>query len=338
MRAVIIDEPKKMRVGDWTDPSPGRGEVLVKIKATGVCAGDLYYYLGKNPYAFYPQVCGHEIAGSIYGVGEDVSGLEIGAPVVVEPFINCGHCYPCKIGKGNCCRNLQIIGVHKPGGFGEFVSAPARLVHPIPESMSYATASFAEPVAIGVQASRRGKIGPDDDVLILGCGPIGLALIEVVRSKGANVIATDLRKSKIKVAQSLGVDVVLGDEGLSDYINKRTNDEGMPVVIEAAGSPLAMQKAVELVAPGGRVIIVGLLNQGVTVEFPGLDLTRKEMTVLGSRASVNCFPEAIELLSTGAISYPSLSTQFSMWDAPEVLKDIVSNPDYVEKAVLVMDK
>ena len=158
MKAAIMDAPGAMRVGDWQTPRPGPGEVLVSVGAAGICAGDMYFYLGKNPYARYPQVCGHEIAGTVAEVGAGVSGLERGARVVVEPFLGCGTCYPCRVGKPNCCANLQIIGAHRPGGFAEFVVAPAQHIHRVPDGMSMALASFVEPVAIGVQACRRGAV------------------------------------------------------------------------------------------------------------------------------------------------------------------------------------
>src|SRR6185312_13495232 len=149
----------------------------------GLCAGDLHIYLGKNPYVTFPRVGGHEIAGVISAVGPGVKGVAIGERVVVEPFIGCGHCCPCRIGKRNCCANLSIIGVHRDGGFAERVIAPAANLHPIPSDMSDFEASFAEPVAIGVQACRRGEVTAGDRVLVLGAGPIGLAIGEVARAR-----------------------------------------------------------------------------------------------------------------------------------------------------------
>jgi L-gulonate 5-dehydrogenase len=309
--------------------------VLVAVGAAGICAGDMYFYLGKNPYAIYPQVCGHEIAGVITEIGEGVTGLEPGTPVVVEPFLGCGTCYPCRVGKSNCCANLQIIGVHRPGGYADYLTAPATHIHRIPAGLSLAFASFAEPVAIGVQACRRGEVSADEYVLILGCGPIGLALIEVAKARGAHIVATDISPARLEFAATLGAETLLADENLVAKILEQTNGEGAPVVIEATGSPKAMEQTVELVAAGGRIVIVGLVKQGVSVSFPGLDFTRKEMTVVGSRASVNCFPESLQLLASGAITYPQVATEFSLWDAPQVFANLAENPGMVHKGVLV---
>lgn len=178
MKAAIFDAPHQMHVGHWGNPEVGLDDVLVSVKAAGICAGDLYIYAGKNPYTKYPIIGGHEICGVVAGTGSNVTGLERGQLVVVEPFLSCGHCYPCRVGKPNCCANLQTIGVHRAGGYAEFVVAPATHVHAVPPGMSPLWASFAQPVTIAIHACRRGEVSAGEYVLILGCGPIGLALIE----------------------------------------------------------------------------------------------------------------------------------------------------------------
>jgi len=331
-----MDAPLHMHVGAVEEPHLEADEVIVSVGAAGICAGDIYYYLGKNPYAAYPQVCGHEIAGVVNEVGANVRGIEIGAKVVVEPFLGCGHCYPCRVGKSNCCANLRIIGVHLPGGYAERVKAPATHIHRVPDGLSLAFASFAEPVAVGVQACRRGEVGAEY-VLILGCGPIGLALIEVARSRDAHVVATDVVQSRLEVAAQLGAETLLSDDRLLSTVLEQTHGEGAPVVIEATGNAQVMQSTAALVAAGGRIVIVGLVKEGVPIAFPGLDLTRKEMTILGSRASVNCFPEALELLASGAIQYPRIATEFDLWDAPRIFAELAEHPAKVHKGVLMRD-
>lgn len=335
MKASIMDAPHSMRVDTWNMPRIGPEEVLVQVKAAGLCAGDMYFYLGKNPYAQYPQICGHEIAGVVVEVGSAVTGLAAGMPVVVEPFIGCGHCYPCRIGKSNCCANLQIIGVHRPGGYAEYLTAPATHIHRVPAEMSMTRASFVEPLAIGVQACRRGAVASGEQVLVLGCGPIGLALIEVARARGAAVMAVDTLPARLETAARLGAEPMPAGEQLLPAILERTGGEGMPVVMEATGVASVIEQTVDLVAAGGRIVIVGLVPAGVGVTFPGLDYTRKEMTVLGSRASVNCFPEALELLAGNLITYPDLATEFSLWDAPQVFADLAAHPGKVHKGVFL---
>lgn len=326
-----------MRVGEWARIPPGPEEVLVRVRSVGICAGDMYIYQGKNPYVTYPSVGGHEISGTIVEGGRNVKEADARALVVVEPFISCGKCYPCRIGKSNCCADLKIIGMHLPGGFAEFVRAPARNIHVVPEGLSPVSASFAEPLAIGIQACRRGQVTAGEYVLILGCGPIGLALIEVALSRGARVVATDTKESRVEFAKTLGVEVIRGDEPLRERVMEQTKGDGAAVVIEATGNTAVMESTVDLVASGGRIVIVGLAGKGLDVRIPALDVTRKEMTILGSRGSVNCFPEALALLASGKVRYPSVATEFSMWDAPEVFRRLNRDPGAVHKGVLVID-
>lgn len=338
MRAVIMDAAQEMRVGEWEMPKIDPNDVLVSVGATGICAGDLYIYQGRNPYAAYPAIGGHEIAGTVAETGARVAGFSAGDRVVVEPFLGCGHCYPCRIGKSNCCANLQIIGIHRPGGFAEYVIAPASHIHPVPAGISLQTASFAEPVAIGVQSCRRGAVAAGEYVLILGCGPIGLALIEVARARGAHVATSDIVPQRLEMAAKLGAKTIPADSHQLATVMEQTNGEGASVVIEASGNAKVMESTVDLVAAGGRIVIVGLLKQGVGVTLPGLDFTRKEMTIVGSRASVNCFPEALGLIASGAITYPKVATEFSLWDAPAVFAQISADHSAVHKGILVREE
>ncbi len=337
MRAVIMNAPYDVSIGEWEKPKPGPGEVLVSVQAAGICAGDMYIYLGKNPYAAYPIIGGHEIAGIVAELGEGVDGPAVGTAVVVEPFLGCGECYACRVGKPNCCRNLRIIGAHLPGGYADYVKAPATHIFETPAGLSMFEASFTEPVAIGVQGCRRGGVTAGEEVLILGCGPIGLALIEVAKARGAHPIAVDVLPDRLDTAAQLGAETRLAGDDLLDWVLDRTDGDGMPVVIEATGNTAAMEQTVDLVAPGGRIVILGLVAQGVNVSLPGLDFTRKEMTIVGSRASVNCFPEALSLLASGAISYPNIATQFNMWDAPGVFADLAEHPGKVHKGVFMLE-
>jgi L-gulonate 5-dehydrogenase len=337
MRAAIFDHPQSIRIADAPKPVPGPGEVLVRVRAAGLCAGDLYIYTGKNPYVTYPRIGCHEIAGTVEAYGPGASGPQVGTRVVVDPFIGCGHCYPCRVGKRNCCANLTIIGVHREGGFADFVTAPAGNLNPVPEGLTDFEAAFAEPVAIGVQGCRRGMVGDRDTVLVLGAGPIGLAIVEVARAHGATVYATDLSTERLSTAADLGAIPVAGGAGLLERVLEITNGEGMPVVMEATGAAPAMEETTDLVAAGGRVVILGLVKKGQGITFPGLDFTRKEVTILGSRASVDCFPEALDLLASGKIHYPKIASSFPLSEAPAVFKTLADNPMALHKAVFVSE-
>lgn len=336
MRAARFDAPHHVAMVDVPRPEPGPGGALVEVAAAGLCTGDLYIFQGKNPYATYPRIGCHEVAGRVAALGEGVTGPAVGSRVVVDPFIGCGHCYPCRIGKRNCCANLRIVGVHRDGGFADFLVAPAANLVPIPDALDDFHAAFAEPVAIGVQGCRRGEVGAEK-VLVLGAGPIGLAIVEVARARGAEVYATDLSADRLAIAADLGATPVAGGEGLLDRALEITSGEGFPVVMEATGAVPAMEATPDLVAAGGRVVILGLVKAGAGVTLPGLDLTRKEMTILGSRASVDCFPEALSLLASGRIRYPGVATRLPLDAAPETFARLAENLMALHKAVFVTE-
>jgi L-gulonate 5-dehydrogenase len=335
MKAAIFDGPGELRLGSWPDPVLGPKDVKIAVKAAGICAGDLYIYSGKNPYIQYPVVGGHEICGTIIDKGDEVEAISLGQLVVVEPFLSCGKCYPCRVGKPNCCANLEIIGVHRPGGYAEWVSAPASHVHVVPDGISPFKASFAEPVTIGIHACRRGQISASEHVLVLGCGPIGLAIIEVALNRKARVVAADIVDSRLEVAKKLGAETIRSDKQLAEIVLEQTAGEGAPVVVEATGNPTVMQSTVDLVAAGGRIVIVGLVAKGVQVSFAGLEFTRKELSILGSRTETSCFKEALDLLASGKIKYPEIATEFDLWSAPGVFDRIAKNPTSLHKGVLV---
>lgn len=335
MKAVIMDSPGKMRVGEMTTPTPRENEVLIKIAAAGVCAGDLYIYVGKNPYAIYPCVAGHEMAGEIADVGKSVTGFKAGQRVVIDPFVGCGKCYPCRIGKYNCCVNLHILGVHSPGGYAEYLCVPENKLYLVPDNLSLELAAFAEPIAIGIQACNRGEVVKEDTVLILGCGPIGMVTIEVAKARGARVIAADINLQRLEIASAMGAEPVLSDNNLLQNVLSLTRNEGATVVVEATGVASVMQQTTDLVASGGRIVILGLVPKGVGVTFPGLDFTRKELTILGSRTNKNCFPEALDLLSSGRVTFPQLARSFSLWDSPGLFSRLAENPGLYHKALLI---
>ena len=188
--------------------------------------------------------------------------------------------------------------------------------------------------AVAVQASRRGDIKSGEYMLVLGCGPIGLAIIEVVKAKGAQVAATDIREERLETAAFLGAEVLPAGATLLRSVLEQTKGEGAVVVVEATGNERVMEQSVELVACGGRIVIVGLVKEGSKVALPGLDFTRKEMTIVGSRASTRCFPEALELLASGAIKYPQIGTVVDFWEGPRVIREMDEEPGKYHKVVL----
>ena len=233
--------------------------------------------------------------------------------------------------------NFCLIGLHRPGGYAEFCVVPEANVHPIPPGLDPVTASFAEPLTIGIHACRRGEVRNGEYCLVLGAGPIGLAILEVARARGARVVITDINEDRLAVAREHGAETLKADDHLLAAVMQQTNSEGADVVIEATGNPRVVESTIDLVAFGGRVVIVGLVKKGIAVSFPGLDFTRKEINLLGSRNSVDCFPEAIALLASGVVKYPRVATKLPIWESVPVFAKLHENPGAMHKAVLVLD-
>jgi L-gulonate 5-dehydrogenase len=335
MKAVVLNAPENLSVGEWPTPKCGAGDVVIVPRAAGICAGDLYLYGGRSPYAKYPLIGGHEVCGLVAEVGADVRRFKPDDLVVIEPVVGCGHCYSCRHGKPNCCVNFCLIGLHRPGGYAEFCLAPEKNVHSVPPGLDPVTASFAEPLTIALHSCRRGNVQAGEYLVILGAGPIGLAILEVAKLRGARVVVTDLNEERLTFARELGAEILTADANLIEKVLSQTSGDGADVVIEATGNVEAMQSTLDLVAPAGRVVIVGLIRKGLGVTFPGLDFTRKEVNILGSRNSVNCFPEALALLVSGAVHYPRIATQIPMWDAPAAFAKLHANPAAMHKGVLI---
>jgi L-gulonate 5-dehydrogenase len=335
MKALVINKPFSMTVEKWRKPIPAKNEVLIEVAASGICAGDLYYYVGKNPYATYPQICGHEISGVVVDCGKNVTGVAAGTKVAVEPFIACGKCYPCSIGKTNCCTNLVIVGVHRMGGYADYLAVPATHIHVVPPKLDVTRAALAEPVTIALHACHRAQLKKGEEVLVIGCGPIGIFCIEVAREMGAKVYASDVNSKRLAIAEELGATTILSDDNMLKKIGALTRREGFPVVIEATGVPEVMSKTVDMVAAGGRIVIAGLVKKGVGVTFEGLDFTRKELTILGTRTEVKCFPEALQLLAKKKIRFAEMSTRIDMWQAPEIFEMLSTHPEKIHKGLLI---
>jgi len=207
----------------------------------------------------------------------------------------------------------------------------------VPAGLDPVTASFAEPLTIGIHACRRGDVKAGEYCLVLGAGPIGLAILEIAKLRGARVVITDINEERLTFARELGAETLKADNKLLPAVLDQTGNDGADVVIEATGNPKVVESTIDLVAPGGRVVIVGLVKKGIGVTFPGLDFTRKEVNLLGSRNSVNCFPEAIALLASGDVKYPRVATKLPIWESVPVFAKLHENPGAMHKAVLVLD-
>ncbi len=323
MEKIVLQKPGSLVLETGPEPELSAGHALVRIHRVGVCGTDLHAFLGKQPYFKYPRVLGHELGVEIIAISDDGKNLRPGMLCAVEPYINCCSCIACRHGRTNCCKDLQVLGVHTDGGMCEQLKVPVDKLH-FSEQLSLDQLAMVEPLSIGAHAVKRAQLKPDETALIIGLGPIGLAVVQFAKLRGAKVIALDVRLDRLEFAdKSLGVEsTILG--GTSSEVKMKTinRGEGPNVVFDATGNPSSMNKSIELVAPGGRLIFVGLHQEEVC--FKDDEFHRRELTLLASRNSTaSDFLHVISLMEKGLIQinpwitykvpYAEVIDKFSSW-------------------------
>jgi L-gulonate 5-dehydrogenase len=334
MEVVGVDEPG----------APGPGQVLVAPEAVGLCGSDFHYFLGDigtidDPSTLYPRVQGHEAAATILEIGPDCPDrLAAGTRVAVWPVASCGRCYACRVGRGNACVNISLIGVHQDGALQQQLLVPAAQVFPVGDQ-DPELAAVIEPVSIAVRAVVRGRVAAGERVVVLGAGPIGQALALAATDRGASVLLVDTLPSRLARGEATGADVlrVGADDDPGGPIREWAGGDGPEVVIEATGVPALVQRSVELVSHAGRVVVVGLSADHAPVRVG--DLPLKEIDVLGvSCCGADEFASAVELVGRRRDVAAALVThEFSLAQAPEAIAYAIEHPAEVMKAVVRVD-
>ena len=338
MRAIRLEEPKHFEMVDVAEPAaPGPGQCLVATHRMGICGTDYSGYLGKMPFFSYPRIPGHELGVEVLEVGADVSHVTVGDRCSVEPYMNCGHCYACRKGNSNCCQSTEVIGVMIDGGLCDRFLIRADKLHPSAK-LSMEQLALVETLAIGCHAADRGGMREDDQVLIIGAGPIGLAALEFTRLTGARITVMDRVESRLQFCQTTyGIDhavVYENDEEALAQINEITGGDRFAVVTDATGSPHSMRNALNYVAQTGTLVYLGITTQDVS--FPHPWLHKPEITLKASRNAVpGDFRRIIGLIEDGAIDtapwithrtpFDEMIGQFENYTKPEsgVIKAMV---------------
>jgi L-gulonate 5-dehydrogenase len=335
VKGVVTRGPFDVVVVDLPAPEPAPSEALVRIERVGVCGSDVSFFKGSHPYRVYPRVQGHEAAGRIVAFGGDeTNGLAVGDLVAIEPLLACGACYPCRIGRSNCCTSLRVLGAHVDGTFREAAVLPVGLLHPAGD-LDADLAALCEPVSIAVQAVARGDIGPADRVVVFGAGPIGASICLAAADRGARVLCVDLLPSRLALARAFGAErtVEAGAEAVEAVVSEWTDGEGPSVTVDAVGTPAVIRQACTVVANAGRVVIVGLSEQEVSL--PVIDFTRKEMTILGSRNNAGRFRDAVALVGRHRGRIGAMIThRYPLDRVPEALAFATKQPGAVEKVMI----
>lgn len=293
MKAVQIFEPGKAGVVEVPAPCLTDGEVLLKLHYAGFCGSDLSTFRGANAMVSYPRIPGHEIGATVEAIGPGVPDgvLKVGQTVTVNPYTNCGTCASCRRGRVNACEHNETLGVQRDGAMKEYVALPWRKVIPC-DGVSVRDAALVEPMSVGFHAVSRGQVAPDDLVMVIGCGMVGLGAVAGAVLRGATVIAADLDDEKLALARSLG----------AKYTYNTATEWDLPepdVVVEAVGAAPTYRLAIEKVAFTGRVVCIGYAKSDVSL--PTNLFVKKELDIRGTR---NADPEDFEAVIEYVRTHP----------------------------------
>ena len=305
MRALQLVAPSELAVVDLPVPQPGAGEVRLRVKACGICGSDLHGMDGSSGRRIPPLVMGHEASGTVDATGEGVTAWKAGDRVTFDSTVWCGECGYCREGRVNLCDSRQVVGVacaefRRDGAFAEFVTLPQRILHRLPDALSFEEAAFAEPVGVALHAVRRAGDVSGSTVLVVGAGLIGLLIIQALKRAGAGkVIAVDLDEGRLSLARELGADEVLQGGGTLPLLE-------VDVAMEVVGAGPTVDLAIRSVRKGGRVVLVG--NLSPNVPLPLQVVVTRELDVLGSCAIAGEYPEALEAIASGSIRVTPLIT------------------------------
>ncbi|MFC0472237.1 zinc-binding alcohol dehydrogenase family protein [Halalkalibacter kiskunsagensis] len=337
MKAVQVTGAHKLEIIEKEKPViKEKNQVLVKVKMVGICGSDMHIYHGTNPLATLPRIIGHEVTGEVEGIGAAVTDLSVGDKVVIEPIEPCGECYACRKGRRNVCNELEVYGVHLDGGMQEYLVMADYLVHKVNKELSWKETVLVEPFTIGAQANWRGNVQEGDTVLIMGAGPIGLCCLKIAKSIGATCMITDLSDDRLEFAKSWGADVTInaGRMNVKEEVLTLTNGEGPNVVIDAVCIPRTFEDAVDLVSPAGRVVVLGF--DTTTSNVSQLPITKKEVTIVGSRLQTDKFPEVIKLFNERSLGIKDMVThEFSVDEINEAISLIENAPNEIRKVVIM---
>ncbi len=308
VKALLLTEYKNMSYVDVADPVCGPEDVLIQVRACGICGSDIHGYDGSTGRRIPPLVMGHEAAGVITGIGAQVKGFAPGDRVTFDSTVFCGECVHCKRGDVNLCDNRQVLGVscgdyRRHGAFAEFVTVPARILHKLPAELGFAEAAMIEAVSVGVHAVRLTPVAPGDTAVVVGTGMIGLLTLQAAKIAGfAQVIAVDTEDSRLAVAKELGATHSFNPKtggDLTEFVKSLTKGQGADAAFECVGLNATVLSAIHAVRKGGTVTLVGNLTP--KTELPLQIVVTRQLRLQGSCASAGEIPRCIELLATKQI-------------------------------------
>ncbi len=299
MKAAIYTEKGKFGFGDVEDGVVGKNQLKVAVQYCGICGTDIHYLDGDFEYRIKekPGIPGHECSCVVLEVGEDVKNFKVGDPIVVKPLEPCGECQACKMGYDNACMKLDCYGIEFRGSFAEHYIITEDVCHHIPNDMNMLHAALVEPMSVGCHVNRRADVKSGENVVVLGGGPIGIVIAVVAKSRGANVIVSELNSDRIAAARSMGFDVINPKEtDVVEYVKEKTNGKFADTVFEVAGVQASVDTMVQLLHTHSKIIMVAAHQKPITLDIRALYM--KECELITSRTcNSSDMDEALEIIA-----------------------------------------
>lgn len=324
MRALVYEAPRVMRLREVEAPAPGRRDVVLRVAYSGICGSELSGFLGQNSLRTPPLVFGHELSGVVEQLGPDVEDVEIGAMVTANPLVSCGRCSYCLLGQHQLCPSRLLLGASLPGSNSEYVVVSARTIERIPEGLALRDGAMAEPAACALHAVQLAAVGPGDSALVVGTGPIGLFLVQVLLAHGLrHVFATDRHPVRRRMAADLGAEVVPSEERpLLTAVRDLTHGSGVSAAFDAAGSQQTRGNCLAASRPGGKVVLIGLHTDQTALPLNAL--IRNEVAIQGVFAyTPTAFRTALEWLADGRLGLRDGVVEAPLEDGPSWYEQLV---------------
>lgn len=334
---MVYTAPGELKILEVDRPTPSEGEVVLRVSASGICGSELEGFATRSPRRVPPLIMGHEFGGIVVEVGEGVTSVKTGDLVAVNPLLWCGQCDLCRRGCTNICRNRQLIGMHRPGAFAEYVAVPEKALHPLPSGFTPEMTAMVEPVANAVHVLAVAQNPAPQTVVIFGAGTIGLFCARVAKlCGGPRVVVVDINPYRLEVAKELVADRVVNAqrEDLKEAAKEVTNGEGFDLAIDAVGLSETRAEALNLVHPGGTVVWIGLHSDATSLS--GMEAVLYEKRIQGSYAYTNGdFRKAIQLVRDGHLQIGEWARSFPLEKGVEVFHTLLrGEADYI-KALLI---
>jgi len=343
MKAAVYEGPYKLAIREVKKPVPGKGDVLIKTKAVGICGSDLEIFDGRFPQAIPPLIIGHEGGGIVEAVGPEITRVKPGDRVIAECLLYCGECLNCRIGRYNLCADHKVVGmIGHHGEYADYFVVPEKNVHILPHNVSWPEAALIDTLAGPVWGIEKGNIQVGSTVAVYGAGPAGLFFCKLAKLRGAQkVYLVGTRDNRLAFGEQYGADVILNTkkDKVEEFILQDTQGNGVDVVIEAAGAASAFNSGLEVLKKGGELLLYGVLGGGAS-PINVQPIQMNELVIKGLNASPLRYPRTIELVSSGMISVKELiSHTFRLEDLPELFSSgfIGKREDNYMKGVVLFD-